>query len=111
MPRNPPRDKEIRNRARGTSLALGRQDYRLTEIHHLGGHIIGIDIRRDTYPQQRAGSMRRSSPRRRAGPCWPPSRHDKAPSPHEASATDQGYRFSQRLAGQLLDRAQQILTA
>ena len=33
-----------------TSLALGRRDYRLSEIHHLDGQIIGIGY--DTYQQQ-----------------------------------------------------------
>lgn len=96
-----------------TSFALGRQDYRLTEIHHLGGHIIRIDILRDTYQQQSFAHVEVLSTAKtwtllatEPASAW----HDQAPSPCAASATDQGRRFCQRLAGQLLDRARQILT-
>lgn len=96
-----------------TSFALGRQDYRLTEIHHLDGHIIRIDILRDTYQQQSFAHVEVLSQAKtwtllvtEPASTW----HDQAPSPHEAKAAGQGHAYCQRLAGQLLDRARQILT-
>jgi hypothetical protein len=35
-----------------TTFRTGYQDYQLTEIHHIDGHIVRIDIRRDGYPEQ-----------------------------------------------------------
>lgn len=96
-----------------TSFASGRQDYRLTEIHHLGGHIVRIDIRRDVYQQQSWAQAEVLSQAKtwtllaiEPASTW----HDQAPSPHQTGAADQGHRYCQRLAGQLLDRARQILT-
>lgn len=35
-----------------TTFRTGYQDYQLTEIQHLDGHTVRVDIRRDGYPEQ-----------------------------------------------------------
>lgn len=96
-----------------TSFASGRQGYQLTEIHHLGDHIVRVDIRSDAYQEQSWARVEILSQAKtwtllatEPASTW----HNQAPSPYQTAVDDQGHRFCQRLAGQLLDRARQILT-
>lgn len=92
-----------------TTFRIGSQDYQLTEIHHLGGHIVRVDIRRDAYPQQSWAHAQILSTTKQwttlvtaPVPDW----YERSPGPWQLREVPP---LLGRLATQLRERAQRIL--
>jgi hypothetical protein len=93
-----------------TTFRTGAQDYQLTEIHHLGEHIVRVDIRRDGYPQQSFARVQILA----ATKQWTtlvtapvPDWYAQTPGPRRLLGVPAPFR---RLAAQLRERAERILT-